>query len=256
MPLLEARALSVRYPGGACALRGVDLSVAEGEFITLIGPSGAGKTTLLRCLHGLVLPTGGEVLLERARVNSAGRHPLGRVPRQVGMVFQQFNLVKRASALTNILSGRLGAVGTLWSLLGWFPREDVRYACLLLREVGLGNKERQRVESLSGGEQQRVAIARALMQRPRVILADEPMASLDWKLARAVLEMLREVNLRRGVTVVACLHVVDLAREYGRRLVGLREGRVVFDGSPESLGQEALERIYGAGGPPSPPPGP
>jgi len=244
--VIRARGLSKRYPSGAVALDHVDVDVRAGEFVTLIGPSGAGKSTLLRCINGLVAPTAGEVTVDGEPVVSASDEALRRVRARVGFVFQHFNLVKRLSVLDNVRVGALSRVKTWPSLAGHFPEAETERARRALRRVGLVGLEARRADTLSGGQQQRVGIARALVQEPRVLLADEPMSSLDPALSRSLMELLRHINAEDGLTVIASLHVLDLAVSYGERVVGLRAGRIVHDGSPDTLSASVAEMIFGS----------
>ena len=243
--MIQVRDLSKRYPSGTVALDGVTLEVEAGEFIALIGSSGAGKSTFLRCLNGLVTPTAGLVSVDGRPVTGASRKGLRGVRASVGFVFQQFNLLKRLSVLENVLVGTLSRVDMWRSLLGRFPDRELERARRTLSRVGLAGLDDRRADTLSGGQQQRVAIARALVQEPRVLLADEPMSSLDPASSRSVMELLHDINRQDGLTVIASLHVLDLAVTYGRRIVGLRAGRVVHDGSPAGLTQAAAEAIFG-----------
>jgi phosphonate transport system ATP-binding protein len=242
--VIRVRDLSKRYPSGTVALDGVSLEVGAGEFVALIGSSGAGKSTLLRCLNGLATPTAGAVSIDRMPVTGASREGLRSVRAIVGFVFQQFNLQRRLSVLDNVLVGTLSRVDPWRSLLGRFPGGEIERARRTLRRVGLAGLEGRRADTLSGGQQQRVAIARALAQGPRVLLADEPMSSLDPASSRSVMELLRDINREDGLTVIASLHVLDLALTYGQRIVGLRAGRVVHDGPPAGLTQAAAEAIF------------
>jgi phosphonate transport system ATP-binding protein len=243
--VIRVRGLRKDYPGGPRALDGVDLDIGRGEFVALIGPSGAGKSTLLRCLNGLVTPTAGEVWVADEAVTGASPEALRRVRARVGFVFQQFNLLRRLSVLENVLLGRLARTPRWRSLLGWFEPEDLARAETILARVGLEGLAARRVDTLSGGQQQRVAIARALLQEPAVMLADEPMSSLDPALAHTVMELLRRINREDGITVVASLHVIELAQAYGERIIGLNRGRVVHDGPAPSLDAAATARIFG-----------
>ena len=243
--MIRVRDLSKRYPSGTVALDGVTLEIGAGEFVALIGSSGAGKSTLLRCLNGLVTPTAGLVSVDGRPVTGASRNGLRGVRARVGFVFQQFNLLRRLSVLDNVLVGTLSRVDMWRSLLGRFPGGELERARRTLRRVGLAGLDDRRADTLSGGQQQRVAIARALVQEPRVLLADEPMSSLDPASSRSVMELLQDINREDGLTVIASLHVLDLAVTYGRRIVGLRAGRVVHDGSPAGLSQAAAEAIFG-----------
>jgi phosphonate transport system ATP-binding protein len=242
--VIRVRGLRKVYPGGTVGLDGIDLDLSDGEFVALIGPSGAGKSTLLRCLNGLVAPTAGDVSVEGVSVVGASADELRRIRAGIGFVFQQFNLLRRLSVLENVLVGRLARVPTLRSLLALFPAADVTRAHAVLERVELQGVAGRRVDTLSGGQQQRVAIARALVQGPRVLLADEPMASLDPALAHTVLELLRRISREDGLTVVTSLHVLELARRYGQRVVGLRAGRVAYDGSSGGLTDTVAERIF------------
>ena len=245
--MIRVRGLRKDYPGGPRALDGVDLHIARGEFVALIGSSGAGKSTLLRCLNGLVAPTAGEVEVDGIAVTAAEPASLRMVRSRVGFVFQQFNLLRRLTVLDNAVLGRLPHASRWRSLLGWFAALDVERARATLARVGLADLAGRRVDTLSGGQQQRVAIARALVQAPAVILADEPMASLDPALSHTVMELLRRINREDGITVVASLHVLELARTYGQRILGLLHGRVVHDGPPGSLDPAAAAAIFASG---------
>ena len=243
--MIRIRRLTKEYPGGTRALDGVSLDVADGEFVALIGPSGAGKSSLLRCVNGLVAPTSGEVVVDRLMVTGAPEDRLRQVRARVGFVFQQFNLLRRLTVLQNVLVGRLAHTSQWRSLLGWFEADDVARSRSVLGRVGLEGLADRRADTLSGGQQQRVAIARALVQEPRIMLADEPMASLDPALSHTVMELLRRINREDGITIITSLHVLELARRYGRRIVGLRDGRVVHDGPPESLTESTARLLFG-----------
>jgi phosphonate transport system ATP-binding protein len=243
-PMLSVRGLSKTYPGASVpALRDVSIDVKAGEFLVVLGPSGAGKSTLLRCINRLVDPSAGQVFHNGVEITGRSRD-LRAVRRRFGMVFQQFNLVKRLSVLTNVLSGRLGYRSVWRSLAYSFPEADKRIAIECLARVNMDHKAFQRADTLSGGEQQRVAIARALAQEPQVILADEPVASLDPKIARQVLGYLRQVAGELGITVLCNLHQVEYAKEFAERVVGMSKGSVVFEGPSAALTDEILHRIY------------
>ena len=240
--VLEIRNLSKTYPGAAQpALSDVSIGVPAGQFLVILGPSGAGKSTLMRCVNRLVEPSSGEVVFQKNPITKA---ELRATRRQFGMVFQQFNLVKRLSVLTNVLTGRLGYRSVARSLFYSFPEADKRIAVECLARVNMEHKAFQRADTLSGGEQQRVAIARALAQQPTVILADEPVASLDPKIARQVLGYLRQVAQELGITVLCNLHQVEYAKEFSERVVGMSRGSVVFEGPSSALTDEVLHRIY------------
>jgi phosphonate transport system ATP-binding protein len=245
--MIHIRGLRKTFPPNTVALDGVDLEVSPGEFVMVIGQSGAGKSTLLRCVNRLIEPTAGEVALNGSRVTGANAEALRTVRRQMGMIFQQFNLVKRASVMENVLAGRLGHVPGVPSLFGRFPRKDRDLAIACLRLVGLEEFAERRADRLSGGEQQRVAIARALAQEPKVILADEPTASLDPMLTESIMSILQRINRERGLTLVVSQHMLETALSYGTRIVGLRQGRVIFDGPPSALTPETVEAIYQGG---------
>ena len=230
--------------GKLVALNDVSFQVGRGEFIVILGPSGAGKSTLLRCINRLAVPTNGRIYLNGREVTDA-RRGLKNARREIGMVFQQFNLVARLSVMTNVLCGRLSYRSTWRSLFYSFTREDRAIALECLEMVALGHKAFQRADTLSGGEQQRVAIARALAQRPKIILADEPVASLDPKIARQVLHYLKDISQRLGISVICNLHQIDFAREYAERIVGLSQGKLIFDGPPTALTDGILDQIYG-----------
>lgn len=243
--MLKVEGLSKTYPSGTRALVDVSFEVPTGQFVAVIGLSGSGKSTLLRCINRLVEPTSGKVFLDDVEITALSGDDLRRVRRRIGMVFQHFNLVKRASVMTNILSGRLGYAATLPSLVHRFSEEDSEDACRNLVRVGLEGKESQRADTLSGGQQQRVGIARALMQKPELILADEPVASLDPATAHSVLNYLEQMNKQDGMTVLCNLHFLSLARRYSDRVIGLKDGRIVFDGNPEEIDDDRFREIYG-----------
>ena len=255
MNILEIFDLQQSYSATAPVLRGISFNVEQGEFIGIIGLSGSGKSTLLRCINRLVEASGGNVLVPASlldpraddkpidvlRLNSAD---LRRLRRKIGMIFQQFNIVKRLSVLDNVLSGGLGYQSVVKSSLRMFSRDELRHGLINLKRVGLLDHAYKRADELSGGEQQRVAIARTLMQRPAIILADEPVSSLDPKLSRVVLDILRRVCREDGITALVSLHTLDLTREYADRVIGLKDGQVVFDGLTLELSDSAVDLVY------------
>ena len=243
--MIETRGLRVVLPPDTVALHGVDLVVEPGEFVMIIGRSGAGKTTFLRAINRLVEPTAGTVRVAGQPVTGTDPRALRLVRRQIGMIFQQFNLVRRASVLDNVLAGRLGYVPEWPSLFGRFPPGDRALARDCLAQVGLADFAARRADTLSGGEQQRVAIARALAQEPQVILGDEPTASLDPTLAGSIMGILGRINRERRLTLVVSQHQLETALEHGTRIVGFRAGRVVFDGPPAAVSPDVVRRIYG-----------
>ncbi len=252
-PLLAIEGLHKAYGDGPRILSDVSMRFKRGEFVVILGLSGAGKSTFLRCLNRLIEPTEGRIMVPSELVTGGNGEmdvarmsdrQLRRWRRKVGMIFQQFNLVKRLSVFDNVLSGSLGYQALLPSVARWFPGVDRARALANLERVGLLEQAYQRADTLSGGQQQRVAIARALMQRPAVILADEPVASLDPKLSVVILDILKRVAQEDGITVLVSLHVLELARRYADRVIGFQGGRVVFDGRPDELTDAAIERIY------------
>ena len=244
-PALEIRGLVKAYTPGRPVLDGLTLVVGDAGLTAVIGPSGTGKSTLLRCVNRLVEPTAGRILFGgRDIVPLAGR-ALREARREIGMVFQEYNLVERLTVMENLLAGRLGYVPAWKAWLRRFPPDDVERAFTLLDQVGLADRVHQRADALSGGQRQRVGIARALMQRPRLLLADEPTSSLDPRTAVEIMELMRSLGRERGIPVIVNLHDVDLARRFADRVVGLAGGGVVFDGPAEALDDAALTRIYG-----------
>jgi len=241
--MLRIENLTKVYPSGTRALKGVSLEIPTGQFVAVIGLSGSGKSTLLRCINRLIDPTSGKVFLDEVDITAAT--DLRPIRRRIAMIFQHFNLVKRSTVLTNVLSGRLGYVGSLASAFHSFGAQDYADARACLDRVGLAEKEDQRADTLSGGQQQRVGIARALMQRPEVILADEPVASLDPATAHSVLDHLEQMNRKDGMTVLCNLHFLSLARRYADRVVALKAGEIVFDGTPEEIDDARFKEIYG-----------
>ena len=242
--MLRIEHLVKDYPGSVRGLDDVSLVVPDGEFLVLIGLSGSGKSTLLRCINRLVEPTSGRILLDGLDVTAASPAELRTIRRSIGMIFQQFNLVRRSTVLTNVLHGRLGYASTWQSLLSHYGEEDYRRAVINLDRVGLRERAHNRADRLSGGQQQRVAIARALMQEPKIMLADEPVASLDPATSHSVLKYLQQIN-REGMTVICSLHFLSLARAYGTRVVALKGGRLVFDGRPAEIDERRFKEIYG-----------
>jgi phosphonate transport system ATP-binding protein len=244
-PLLQLKDLVKTYPKGTRALDGVSLDIQRGEFVVLIGLSGSGKSTLLRCINRLVEPSSGSVMFDGADVTRARGAELRGIRRRIGMIFQQFNLVKRSSVFSNVLAGRLGSRPLWRTLVGRPSREEVAAAFENLARVGIVEKAYQRADALSGGQQQRVGIARALMQRPAVMLADEPVASLDPATSHSVMKYLEEINKQDGITVICSLHFLSLARRYGTRVIALKGGRVAFDGLPKDIDERRFKEIYG-----------
>ncbi|MEW6029168.1 MAG: phosphonate ABC transporter ATP-binding protein [Chloroflexota bacterium] len=246
--MLEIRHLTKVYNDGTVALRDVNFQVPDGEFLVIIGLSGSGKSTLLRCINRLIDPTEGEILWDGVDLAKLEGEELRNVRRQIGMVFQQFNLVKRSTVITNIMAGRLGYSPTWRSVLGRFSAEDRQRAAQALERMGITNQANKRADELSGGQQQRVGIARALMQEPKMILADEPVASLDPVLAHSILQHLERLNREDKITVLCSLHYLDLVQRYSTRVIGLRSGQLVYEGSKEDIRKMTdaeFKNIYG-----------
>tara|TARA_B100000686_G_C16774012_1_gene967171 strand:- start:916 stop:1650 length:735 start_codon:yes stop_codon:yes gene_type:complete len=243
--MLQVEGLYKVYPNGIRALNGLSFEIKEGEFVVALGQSGSGKSTLLRCLNRLVEPTCGRVFLQQDEVTGADPKMLRACRRRIGMVFQEFNLINRTSVLTNVLTGRLGFVPSWQSLVNYFSIEDRMKAMEVLDLLEIGDKENHPVSSLSGGQRQRVGIARALMQNPAIILADEPVASLDPRLARMTLDILMGINRKKRMTILCSLHQPELAMEYGGRVMVLKSGECIFNGSPKKLGDNEIINIYG-----------
>jgi phosphonate transport system ATP-binding protein len=247
--LVRVEGLDKTYPTGVRALAGVSFSVEPGEFVGILGPSGAGKTTLFRCLTGLTRPDGGSVAIHGRDICHLGGRELRAARREVAMIFQQFNLIRRLTAIENVMAGRLAALPTWRVLTRCFATADRQMALWCLDTVGLLDKAYTRADQLSGGQQQRVAIARALAQEATVLLADEPVASLDPESAATVLDALRSVA-SRGVAVIASLHQVSLATGYADRIIALREGRILEDAPTRAFDARALGQIYERSGAP------
>ncbi len=243
--MLKIENLSKTYPNGTQALHNVSFEVEEGEFLAVIGLSGSGKSTLLRCINRLIEPTSGTITWNGVDITSASGKDIRKIRRQIGMIFQQFNLVKRSSVNINVLTGRLGYVPTLPSLFHIFSHDDHERVRKTLEMVGLEDKIDVRADSLSGGQQQRVGIARALMQEPKMILADEPVASLDPVLAHSILKYLEKLNKEYGMTVLCSLHFLDLVHRYATRAIALKDGYLVFEGLPKEIDDVQFKEIYG-----------
>lgn len=243
--MLEIKNLTKVYEGNVQALDNVSFNVQPGEFLAVIGLSGSGKSTLLRCINRLVEPTNGEVIWDGVDVTKAGPDELRRIRRQIGMIFQHFNLVERSKVLTNVLAGRLGYTNPAMSLVNRFSKNDVEMAYKQLERVGITDQANKRADELSGGQQQRVSIARAMMQNPKIILADEPVASLDPVLAHSIMQYLEKINKEDGVTIICSLHFLDLVHRYANRAIALNAGVLMFDGAPKEIDDVKFKEIYG-----------
>jgi len=242
--MLRIQNLSKTYPNGTQALKNVSFDVKDGEFMVVIGLSGSGKSTLLRCINRLIDPTEGKILWDDVDITAAPPGELRHIRRKIGMVFQQFNLVKRSSVMTNVLSGRLGYANPWTSLIGLWSADEKQRALEALARVGIADKAAERADALSGGQQQRVGIARALMQDPKLILADEPVASLDPVLSHSILQYLEQLN-KEGITVICSLHFLDLVHRYATRVVALKDGVKVFEGTAQEIDRAKFKEIYG-----------
>ncbi len=246
--MLEIKNLTKVYGDGTVALHDVSFTVEDGEFLIIIGLSGSGKSTLLRCINRLIEPTEGQIIWNGVDIAGADATQLRQIRRQIGMIFQHFNLVKRSTVITNVLSGRLGYVNPWTSLLHRFPAADREMAMAALERAGIADQAHKRADELSGGQQQRVGVARALMQEPRMILADEPVASLDPVLAVSILDYLEQLNREDGISILCSLHYLDLVKLYATRVVGLRDGRIVYRGTKEDINRmtdKVFKEIYG-----------
>lgn len=243
--MLEIRNLTKIYPGEVLALDNVSFKVEEGEFLAVIGLSGSGKSTLLRCINRLVEPTKGEIIWNGVNIVEASQNELLRFRRKIGMVFQHFNLVTRSKVLTNVLAGRLGYVNPAFSLINRFSKKDIDMAMRQLERVGITEQAHKRADELSGGQQQRVGIARAMVQEPEMILADEPVASLDPVLAHSIMQHLESINKEDGVMVLCSLHFLDLVHRYADRAIALNDGILMFDGAPQDIDDAKFKEIYG-----------
>lgn len=227
------------------AVSNISLHIKKGERVVLIGSSGSGKSTLLKCINRLVEPDSGKIYIDGKEILNCHIKETERIRSSIGMIFQQFNLLERETIFTNVINGRLCYTSTLRTILGRFSREDYEIVHDNIRRVGLESHEHERVVNLSGGEKQRVAIARALSQKPKIFLADEPVSSLDPKLMREVMDLLKNICVEEGITLVSSLHFLDFVKKYATRVIGLKEGKIVFDGNPDELDEKNIVDIYG-----------
>lgn len=252
MNILSVKNLKKTYPNGVQALKGVSFDVKKGEFLVVIGLSGSGKSTLLRCINRLHDPTSGELVfssegksVDIVQLNS--KNDIRNLRKKIGMIFQHFNLIPRHSVLSNVLMGKLGSISTFKSIFNLFSEKDNDDALKYLKLVGIAEKAHIRADQLSGGQQQRVAIARALTQSPEILLADEPVASLDPATCHIVMDYLKKVNQELGITIICNLHFLSLVRQYATRVIALKGGELVYEGDPKSIDEAWFEKIYGAG---------
>jgi phosphonate transport system ATP-binding protein len=243
--MLRVENLTKVYDDGTVALREVTFEVPDGQFLAVVGLSGSGKSTLLRCINRLIEPTEGDIWWNDIHLSHVTGEELRRARRKIGMIFQQFNLVERSSVMKNVMAGRLGYVNPITSVFNRFSKDDIERAYLSMDRVGIREKVESRADELSGGQQQRVGIARALMQEPDLVLADEPVASLDPVLAHSIMRHLQRINREDRISVLCSLHFLDLVQEYGDHVIALNEGRLVFEGAPSEIDDTRFKDIYG-----------
>ena len=239
--MLEINDLKKTFDNGTPALKGINLKVNKGEFVSILGPSGSGKTTLLRSINGLETASGGEIYFDNKIVN---KNTILDVQKKTGMIFQEFNLVNNLSAINNVLTGLLNSSNKFLSLFYLFSKNQKIKALRSLETVGLLEKSYSRSDELSGGQRQRIGIARAIIKKPLLLLADEPVASLDPKAANLILSLLKRINQDFGTTILCNLHQVDLAKKYSDRIVGLMDGKIIFDENSSNINTTNLEKIY------------
>ena len=244
MPILEFQHVNKVYNNSTKALDDVSFSVEKGEFVSIIGPSGAGKSTILRCINRLIDATDGNIIYDGDDSLSLGKRDLRRVRTKTGMIFQHYNLVDRLSVIENVLHGRLGQKSAISGMLGSYSETEKEKAFSILNELGLAEQAYKRCDALSGGQKQRVGIARAIMQEPKLILCDEPIASLDPKASKTIMDHLSQINQKQKITCIVNLHQVEVAMKYSQRILGVSSGKIVFDGTPEELTKKKIHEIY------------
>jgi len=244
--LLEFRNVTKHYGKETPALSNVSFSVREGEFISIIGPSGAGKSTLLRCINRMIDANEGEIIFDGVNVRNLDKHHLRNLRARIGMIFQHYNLVDRLTVIENILHGRLGYKSTLSGIAGIYTREEKKQAFEIIDILGLNEQVYKRCDQLSGGQKQRVGIGRALIQNPKLMLCDEPIASLDPNASKVIMDHLKNISQAMGITCLVNLHQVDVALKYADRIIGINKGKIVYDGSPESITPDEIYGIYGS----------
>lgn len=243
--MIEFSDVSLVYPNGTQGLKQINLQIPKGEFVVVVGLSGAGKSTLIRSINRMVTPTSGELLVNDENILDYKTKELRQLRTNVGMIFQHHNLVKRSTVMKNVITGRLGHTGTMRSVFNIYPKEDLQLAYESLERVNIEDKVYSRADQLSGGQQQRVSIARVLTQQPEVVLADEPVASLDPPTSHQVMTYLKQINQQDHITMIVNLHFIDMATEYADRIIGMRHGEVVFDGPASDVTEQTFEEIYG-----------
>ena len=244
--LLEINHVSKQFGNDTKALSDISFSVNEGEFVSIIGPSGAGKSTLLRCINRMIDASNGEIIFDNSNVLNLKKKQLKMVRTKIGMIFQHYNLVNRLSVIENTLHGNLGKKSTLAGVLGLYSQEEKEQAVEILSVLGLQEHMYKRADQLSGGQKQRVGIARALIQNPRMMLCDEPIASLDPNSAKVIMDHLQNISSKMGITVLVNLHQVDVALKYSDKIIGINSGQVVYNGAPNNITKEDIQRIYGS----------
>ncbi len=244
MPILEFQHVNKVYNNSTKALDDVSFSVEKGEFVSIIGPSGAGKSTILRCINRLIDATDGNIIYDGDDILSLGKRDLRRVRTKTGMIFQHYNLVDRLSVIENVLHGRLGQKSAISGMLGSYSETEKEKAFFILNELGLAEQAYKRCDALSGGQKQRVGIARAIMQEPKLILCDEPIASLDPKASKTIMDHLSQINQKQKITCIVNLHQVEVAMKYSQLILGVSSGKIVFDGTPEELTKKKIHEIY------------
>ncbi len=246
MAILKVRDLCKSYGKEVQALKGVSFSVKEGDFLSIIGPSGSGKSTLLRCINRMIEPSSGHIEFDGKDVTALGRRELRDTRTRIGMIFQHYNLVNRLTVMENVLHGRLGHKSTVYGMLGIYSEKEKVMAHKILKKLGLEDQALKRCDALSGGQKQRVGIARALVQEPRIILCDEPIASLDPSSSKIIMDHLKRISKDMGITVIMNLHQVDVAVKYADKIIGINSGNLVFEDKPEELKKKDIYRIYGS----------
>lgn len=244
MALLEFQNVSKSYDNVTKALSDITFSIEKGEFVSIIGPSGAGKSTLLRCINRLVDTSEGTIIFDGHDVRQAGKAEMRQMRAKIGMIFQHYNLVERLSVIENVLHGCLGKKSAISGMAGHYTEEEKKEAFRIIQEMGLSDQVYKRCDELSGGQKQRVGIARAIMQKPKMILCDEPIASLDPKASKVIMDQLKEINQTKGITCLVNLHQVDVAIKYSERIIGVSGGKIVYDGPAEHLTKEIIQQIY------------
>lgn len=243
--MIEFKDVGLVYPNGTVGLKNINATIKDGEFVVIVGLSGAGKSTFIRSINRLVTPTSGVLSIDNENILGYKGSDLRKLRTKIGMIFQNYNLVKRTNVLKNVLAGRLGHTGTLRSILNLYQKEDISLAYESLQRVNIGEKIYNRADELSGGQQQRVSIARVLTQQPKYILADEPVASLDPPTSHQVMTYLKKINKEDKITTIVNLHFIDMAMEYADRIIGMRAGEIVFDGPASEVTEKTFEEIYG-----------